>query len=75
MTPVKVNPGWAAVALVIPVVGLINTYNTRNRSRQAQATAGRQAEAFGLLGRITSIFPVLDIHCYSSQLHMVRLHA
>jgi hypothetical protein len=72
---IKVKPGWAVVSLFIPVVGLISIYNTGSRIRQAQATAGGPAEASGLLGLIASLFFVLDIPYYSSQLNKVWQHA
>jgi len=72
---VKVNPGWAVVSLFIPIVGLISVYNTGNRIRQAQSTVGAPAEASGLLGLIASIFFVLDIPYYNSQLNNVWQHA
>ena len=72
---VKVTPVWAVVSLFIPIVGLISVYNTGNRIRQAQSTAGAPAEASGLLGLIASIFFVLDIPYYNSQLNNVWQHA
>jgi len=72
---VKVNPGWAVVSLFIPVVGLVSIYNTGNRIRQAQTAAGGAGEASGVLGLIASIFLVLDIPYYSSQLNKVWDHA
>jgi hypothetical protein len=72
---VKVSPGWAVVSLFIPIVGLISIYNTGNRIRQAQTTAGGMPEASGLLGLIASLFLVLDIPYYSSQLNKVWQHA
>jgi hypothetical protein len=71
---VKVSPGWAVVSLFIPVVGLISIYNTGNRIRQAQTTAGAPSEASGLLGLIASIFFVLDIPYYNVQLNKVWQH-
>ena len=63
------------MSLFIPIVGLISIYNTGNRIRQAQTTAGGPPEASGLLGLIASIFLVLDIPYYSSQLNKVWQHA
>jgi hypothetical protein len=71
---VNVSPGWAVVSLFIPVVGLISIYNTGNRIRQAQTTAGAPSEASGLLGLIASIFLVLDIPYYNVQLNKVWQH-
>ena len=62
------------MSLFVPIVGLISIYNTGNRIRQAQTTAGAAAEASSLLGLIASIFFVLDIPYYNSQLNNVWQH-
>jgi hypothetical protein len=61
----------AVVSLFVPIVGLMSIYNTGNRIRQAQTTAGAPAEAFGMLGLVASIFFVLDMPYHNSQLDHV----
>jgi uncharacterized membrane protein HdeD (DUF308 family) len=71
---VRVEPILAVVCLFIPIVGLVSIYNTGNRIRQAQNTSGSVPECSGVIGVIASIFLVLDIPYYSSQLNRVWLH-
>jgi len=38
----KVNPGWAVVALFVPIVNLVSMYNTANRIKTMQKADGSQ---------------------------------
>ena len=38
----EVNPGWAAVALFLPIVNLVSMYNTANRIKKMQKADGSQ---------------------------------
>jgi uncharacterized membrane protein len=71
---ISVRPLLAVISLFIPIVGLVSIFNTGNRIRQAQATAGAAPEASGLLGLILSFFVALVLPYYSSQLNKVWQH-
>ena len=38
----EVNPGWATVALLVPIVNLVSMYNTANRIKRMQKADGSQ---------------------------------
>ena len=72
---ISVKPGLAVLSLFIPIVGLVSIYNTGHRIRQAQAIAGAQQSASGLVGVLLAFVFALYLPYYNSQANQAWMAA